>query len=407
MAATEIALGQRSTTKITKTVVDRLQPGDQVWDRDVRGFGVRRQTDRAHYFFAYRANGRRRWITLGEHGGELTADAARRQAEIVRGAILQGDDPARSRDTSRKAGTMAELARRYIDDFAAAHNKASTIAEYERLIRLHIVPGLGSLGVNDVTRADVARWHSCFKKNRVAGNRALALLKAIFNQAEKWGIRSLANPARSIDMFLEKARERLLSAEELGRLGGALDEATRKGSEHPSVITCARLLILTGARLSEILKLKWEHVDLERGVLRLPDSKTGAKMVPLGAPAMSVLASLPRDDRSPFVCPGDKPDSHFVGIQRPWRRIRKSAGLPDLRIHDMRHAFASVAAMAGDSLLLIGKVLGHKQTRTTERYAHLHDDPVRAVADKTSRRIADAMKGAANTSHVVPLTKLR
>ena len=371
----------------------------------MRGFGVRRQTDRAHYFFAYRANGRRRWITLGEHGGELTADAARRQAEIVRGAILQGDDPAKSRDTSRTAGTMAELARRYIDDFAAAHNKHSTIAEYERLIRLHIVPGLGSLGVNDVTRADVARWYSGFKINRVAGNRALALLKAILNQAEKWGIRTLANPARSIDMFPEKARERLLSADELGRLGAALDEATRNATEHPSVIACIRLLVLTGARLSEILKLKWEHVDLERGVLRLPNSKTGAKMVPLGAPAMSVLASLPCDLGSPFVCPGDKPASHFVGIQRPWRRIRDAAGLSNLRIHDLRHAFASVAAMAGDSLLLIGKVLGHNQTRTTERYAHLQDDPIRAVADKTSRRIDDAMKSQNRSAEIVSLIK--
>lgn len=398
-------MGQRSTTKITKTVVDQLPPGSQVWDREIRGFGARRQKGRAFYFFAYRANGRRRWVTLGEHGGQLTIEAARREAEKLRGAIAEGKDPAQVRDASRQAGTMAELARRYIGDFATAHNKASTIAEYERLIRLHIVPGLGSLGVNEVTRADVARWHSAFRSNRVAGNRSLALLKAIFNQAEKWGVRTLANPARSIDMFPEKPRERLLSAAELGRLGAALDHAQQSESEHPSVITCIRLLVLTGARLSEILKLRWEHVDLERGVLRLPDSKTGAKIVPLGAPAMSVLADLPGQTNSAFVCPGERPDSHFVGIQRPWRRIRAAAGLPDLRIHDLRHAFASVAAMAGDSLLLIGKVLGHRQTRTTERYAHLHDDPVRAVADRTARRIADAMGGGRLSGNVVTLMK--
>lgn len=393
-------MGQRSTTKITKTVVDRLQPGGQIWDRDIRGFGVRRQTNRAHYFFFYRANGRRRWITLGEHGGDLTADEARRRAEIIRGTILQGDDPAKARDTAKQAGTTAELARRYIDDYASAHNKVSTIAEYERLIRLHIVPGLGSIGVNDITRADVARWHSSFRNNRVAGNRALALLKAMFNQAENWGIRSLANPARSIDMFPEKPRERLLSADELGRLGTALDDATYTKSEHLSVVTCIRLLILTGARLSEILKLEWKYVDLQRGVLRLPDSKTGAKTVPLGAPAISVLANVPRAPRAVFVCPGEIPGSAFVGIQRPWRRIRSAAGLPDLRIHDLRHAFASVAAMAGDSLFLIGKVLGHTQASTTERYAHLQDDPVRALADRTSQRIAASMRGTGSVTIV-------
>jgi len=384
-------VGQRSATKITKTVVDKLATGCQVWDRDIKGFGARRQKGRPFFFFSYRANGRRRWITLGEHGGQLTVDAARRDAEILRGAIADGKDPAAVRDTAKQAGTVAEFARRYIDDFATAHNKASTIAEYERLIRLHIVPGLGPIGVNEVTRADVARWHSGFKKNRVAGNRSLALLKAMFNQAEKWGVRTLANPARTIEMYPEKARERLLTAEELKRLGGALEAAQQNGSEHSSVIACIRLLVLTGARLSEILKLKWDHVDFERGVLRLPDSKTGAKTIPLGAPALSLLASLPRECEQAYVCPGEKPGCHFVGIQRPWRRIRTAAGLEGLRIHDLRHAFASVAAMAGDSLLLIGKVLGHRQTRTTERYAHLQDDPVRAVADKTSRRIANAM----------------
>jgi integrase len=239
----------------------------------------------------------------------------------------------------------------------------------------------------------------------MAGNRALALLKSIFTQAEKWGLRTLANPARGIEMFPERPRERLLTAEELGRLGSALAEAEKNGAEHPSVIACIRLLVLTGARLSEILKLKWEYVDFERAVLRLPDSKTGPKNIPLGAPALALLASLSRESGRPYVLPGSVEGHHFVGIQKPWRRIRAAAGLQDLRIHDLRHAFASVAAMAGDSLLLIGKVLGHRQARTTERYAHLQDDPVRAVADKTARRIADAMSGGNSSAEVVPFTK--
>ena len=150
---------------------------------------------------------------------------------------------------------------------------------------------------------------------------------------------------------------------------------------------------MTGARKSEILTLRWEWVDFERGCLRLPDSKTGAKVVPLGAPALELLASLPRIENNPYVLPGDKAGGHFVGLQKAWERIRKRAGLEDMRLHDLRHSFASVAVAAGDSLYLVGKVLGHRQSRTTEIYAHLNDNPLRAVADRTARTIAAAMNG--------------
>jgi integrase len=204
-------------------------------------------------------------------------------------------------------------------------------------------------------------------------------------------------------MYPEKPRERLLTAEELGRLGSVLTEVDRNQSEHPSVVACIRLLVLTGARLSEILKLKWDYVDFEHSVLRLPDSKTGPKTIPLGAPALALLSTLKENSISPWVLPGLSPENHFIGIQHPWRRMRVIARLQDVRIHDLRHAFASVAAMAGDSLLLIGRVLGHRQTRTTERYAHLADDPVRAVADRTSRRIAAALSSNMADAQVLPL----
>jgi len=396
-------MGVRSMVRITKTVVDALQPGEQIWDREIKGFGARRQKGRPHYFFAYKSNGRRRWLTLGEHGGQLTADMARKEAEILRGLVSDGGDPAKARDEQKAAGTMAELVERYIADYALPRNKASTVAEYRCLIRLHILPKFGPLRVDEVSSADVARWHSGFKTNRMAGNRALALLKSIFSQAEKWGLRTLANPARGIEMYPEKPRERLLTAEELGRLGSVLTEVDRNQSEHPSVVACIRLLVLTGARLSEILKLKWDYVDFEHSVLRLPDSKTGPKTIPLGAPALALLSTLKENSISPWVLPGLSPENHFIGIQHPWRRMRVIARLQDVRIHDLRHAFASVAAMAGDSLLLIGRVLGHRQTRTTERYAHLADDPVRAVADRTSRRIAAALSSNMADAQVLPL----
>jgi integrase len=377
-------MGKRSEARITKSRVDALQPGEQLWDSEIRGFGVRRQRGRPHYFFAYRSAGRRHWVTLGEHGGKLTIEQARKKAEEMRGKVAGGGNLADEKAADKRAGTVKELATRFIEDYAKAHNKASTVAEYERLIRLHIEPALGPYRVNSVTESDIAAWHAKFKQHRVGGNRALALVKHLFSLAEKWGARDrkLGNPARHVEMFPEQARERLLTAEELGRLGAALDKIEREKTEHPSVITCIRLLILTDARLSEILTLKWDYVDIERGVARLPDSKTGPKTLPLGAPALELLSSLPRQRGNPYVCPGLERAAHFVGIQRPWRRIRSEAKLPDLRIHDLRHGWASIAAMAGDSLLLIGKVLGHRQARTTERYAHLQDDPVKAVAIK-------------------------
>lgn len=391
--------------RITKRAVDGLALGEQLWDAELRGFGVRRQKGRPYYFVSYRAAGRRRWITLGPHG-PLTPESARKEALKVLGDVARGGDPAAHRDSDRAAGNVENLAARFLKDYAAQHNKKSSAREYERLARLHIVPALGSLRINDVTPADIDRWHANFKTNPVAGNRALALLKHMFNLAERWGLRTLTNPARQIDMFPERPRERLITAAELARLGTALENAQSNNTEHPSVVACIKLLILTGARLSEVLKLKWEHVDFERSVLRLPDSKTGAKTIPLGAPALKVLSGLFERKQGDFVCPGHRPDTHFVGIQRPWRRIRNTAGLPDLRIHDLRHGFASMAAMSGDSLFLIGKILGHKQSSTTERYAHLQDDPVRAVADRTAQKLSAALE-ASESSSVVQLKSVR
>ncbi len=195
---------------------------------------------------------------------------------------------------------------------------------------------------------------------------------------------------------------RASSAAELVRLDDALSAAEQDGTTSPYPIAAIRLLLLTGARKSEILTLRWEHVDFERKCLRLPQSKTGAKVIPLGDPSLELLADLPHQDGNPYVICGDKPGQHFVGLTKAWERIRRRAELDSVRLHDLRHSFASVAVAGGDSLYLIGKVLGHKQARTTERYAHLADDPLRAVADRTAGQIAQTMNSG-KTDNVVPL----
>jgi integrase len=317
-------------------------------------------------------------------------------------------DPTRERKAklaahraAAEAPTLAEFADRYINEYAKPYKKPRTVEEDERNLRLHIKPALGKLKLKDLTPAHIAKFHASGRDTPTNANRCRALLSHVFKMAEVWGERSPgSNPCRYIEKFRERKRERFLSADELVRVADALERA--EGKEPPSAIAAIRLLILTGCRPSEILSLQWEWIDFERGCLSLPDSKTGAKTVPLGAPALRALAALLRQESRPYVLPAERGDGHFIGIQKPWQRVRGAAGLDDIRLHDLRHSFASIAVSGGDSLYLVGKILGHRQSRTTERYAHLKDDPLRAVANRTSERIAAIMRGGRGTK-VVPM----
>jgi integrase len=269
-----------------------------------------------------------------------------------------------------------------------------------------IVPALGRKQLREVTRADISRLHHERRGTPYDANRALAVLSKMFTLAEKWGERpDGSNPCRHVERYAERKRERMLSADEFGRLAEALREPGRP----PYVIAAIKLLIFTGARLSEILTLKWEWIEFERGEARLPDSETGAKTLHLPAPALAVLADLPRVEGNPYVIVGNVADARLVNLEKPWRAIRKVAGLDDVRLHDLRHAFASVAASSGMGLPIIGKMLGHTQAATTHRYAHLASDPVKAAAATVANKIADAMRctAATDTGEVVPLTRGR
>jgi len=206
---------------------------------------------------------------------------------------------------------------------------------------------------------------------------------------------SEANPCRGIDRYKENKRERFLSAAELSRLGEALREAEQEKTLSPYPVAAIRLLLLTGARLSEILTLKWDYVDPDHQQFRLPRSKTGPKSIYLTTAVADILQELPRVKGNPFVIVGDRAGAHLVNLQKPWRRIRARAGLDDVRLHDLRHSYASVGATGGLSLLFVGKLLGHKQASTTQRYAHLAEDPVRQAGEQISEAIATALK----TSH--------
>ena len=275
-----------------------------------------------------------------------------------------------------------------------AKRKERTAAEYRRLFDNFILPVLGRKRIKDVTRSDVAGLHHKLRSTPYQANRVMALLSKLFNWAERHGYRSDGtNPCRHIEKFREEGRERHLSPAEMERLGAALAAAQFDGSATPWTVAAIRLLVFTGARLSEILTVRWGWVDTQAGTLTLPDSKTGRKVIHLNPPALEVLATLPRLEGNRFVICGRKSGAHLVNLQKPWRAIRERAGLDDVRIHDLRHSFASVAAAGGMSLPLIGAMLGHSQPATTARYAHLAADPIKAASATVANQIAAAMAG--------------
>jgi integrase len=379
-------------TRITKAVVDALTPGELIFDDRVTGFGVRCQRASKVYILKTRVRGRQRWLTIGPHGSPWTAERARAKATALLGDIASGGDPATARDDEKAAGTFAEFASKYLGEYAATKKKPSSATSDRTNLELNILPALGRRGLTEITRSDIAKLHHGLRHKPGAANRCLSLLSKMFNLAERWGLRpDASNPVRHLDRYPERKMERFLSAAEMARIGTVLKEAEAR--ENPYLIAAIRLLALTGARKSEILTARWEYVDRERAVLRLPDSKSGAKAVPLGAPALAVLKDLPAFSGNPYILPGHVKGQHLVNVDKFWRVVCKDADIRGCRLHDLRHSFASFGAAGGDSLLLIGKLLGHSQPQTTAKYSHLANDPVRAAADRIAGAIAAAMAG--------------
>ena len=392
------------------------------------GFGVRvRPTGAMSYVVVYRAGSGRgapyRRYTIGTIG-KITPEKARLRAKGILGAVAHGKDPAADKTTERSTPTVAELADRFMAEHIEPKRKPGTTAFYRDILNRIVKPELGTTKADKVTRAAVAKVHGKLSATPFQANRMIAVVGSMYAFAARIGaVPEGTNPARKIDKFAEHRRERFLTGAELERLGATIREAETKGipwevdeagpkAKHlPKAknrftkidrfaAAALRLLLFTGCRLREILHLKWEHVDLERGLLFLANSKTGKKTVILNAPALAVLTGL--DRLGSYVVPGDDPEKPRADLKRPWEAVARHAGLDGVRIHDLRHTYASFGAGGGLGLPIIGKLLGHTQASTTARYAHLDNDPLRRASENIGGRIAAALDGKKGSS-VVPL----
>ena len=380
--------------KITKRYVDSVEATGKdfvVWDDEVHGFGLRvKPTGAKSYIIQYRnSHGRERKMTLGKHG-VLTPDEARNEARRLLGDVRRGDDPAEKRQEKRQEPTLIEISERYLIEHAELKKKPRSVHEDRRLLKKVILPALGARKIGEIDRTHIGQLHVSQKSTPYQANRCLALLSKLFNLCEKWGLRpDGTNPCRHVEKYRETKKKRYLTPEELARLGGVLSDSA---NELPQAVAAIGLLLLTGARLGEILTLEWAHVDLEARELRLPDSKTGKKTIPLSDPALQVLGAIPRIVGCKYVISGKKAGQHLIGLPKIWGRIKAKAGLLDVRIHDLRHSYASVAAASGMSLPFIGALLGHKEFATTQGYVHLMNDPLKVAAQQVGARIEAQMQ---------------
>ncbi|MGR3529776.1 MAG: tyrosine-type recombinase/integrase [Sulfitobacter sp.] len=296
---------------------------------------------------------------------------------------------------------MAALCDRFLTEYAEHHCKPSTRKGYEIVVRTCIKPKLGPRKIVDISRVEIVAFHHGMRDRPYMANRAVSILSKMFNLAEDWGMRKDgANPARRIKKFKEEEKKRYLSDDEQARLGHVLAEALETGQETPYVVSAIYLLMLTGCRLGEILTLQWDYVTARH--LELPDSKTGRRRIPLPREAYDVIMSLPRVVGNPYVILGESDEGHLINLQKPWRRIKAKAGIDDVRMHDLRHTYASVAVMSGIDPFLLKEIMGHKNLQTTLRYSHFADEAVQKAAGSVASRLAGAMRRS-----VVDQPKLR
>lgn len=378
--------------RLTKSSIDRISATNRdtiYWDEGLPGFGLRVKPTGAKSFVVQYRNkqtGRSKRKTLGRYGPTLSLHAARDLARSLLAEVVRGEDPVASAQSLRRSPTVLALAKQYMSEHAIPKKRPGSVRNDQSMLDSYILPRMGKLRVVEVTNHDVQKLHNHMRNTPYQANRILALLSKMFALAVRWGWRA-DNPARGVEKFREEKRDRWLSDRELERLMTAL-------AKHPNQIAAdaIRLQLLTGARIGEVLTAKWTDFDLERGVWTKPSHHTKQKRrehLPLSSVARDLLGRM-RDSRlehSVWLFPGRSPDRPYKDLKAFWRSITTTAELEDYRIHDNRHTHASHLVSSGLSLPIVGRLLGHTNPSTTQRYAHLADDPLRQAAEIMGKKI--------------------
>ena len=380
--------------KLNRRTIDRLavERGNRVfWDSELPGFGIRVHAT-GHKVYVAQARipgGLPRRGVIGRYA-EITIEDARRKAAETIDRIRRGLDPAPPPEP-----TVADLAGRYMTAHVEVNCRPGTVSQYRTLLDLHILPELGALRLSEVNRSHASALHYRLRDRPNRANQAVGLLSRMFKLAIAWGMTpARPNPCRSVKRYRQRDCERFLSEEEYARLGRALSEAGSEGGPMAYAAAAVRLLLLTGCRRTEILRLRWDDVDRAAGELRIRASKTGPRRVPLTAPVARVLAGIPRIEGNPWVIAGTRRGEPLKNINACWDRLRERAGLEDLRLHDCRHSYASQALAIGEGLPTIARLLGHRTVMTTYRYAHLAEDSEKASVARVGDSIGSDLLSA-------------
>jgi integrase len=405
--------------KLSKRFIDSVVPPEALEkryaDSDVRGLCLRvYRSGEKRFAVKYRVGRQQKLYTIGPVGSPWTVETARDRAREILGELSQGVDPQVQKTVSRNELTINELIDLYLEEGPADKpNKRASSWEGDRSsLHSHIRPLLGKRIAANLVPSDLAKAQADIATGKTArkslsgksrgrivirgGKTTAALTVVTFQAMLNWAVSRnylASHPTRGVVRYKVEKRERFISMAEARQLFDSIEELERRGEIQTQYGLMVRLLIMTGARRGEIEALQWREIDMERRsiVLSAARSKTGARRIPLSKAAIETLSTLPRD--GPYVFPAQREKSvsgYTQALPRVWRLIRKESGLEDLRIHDLRHSFASFAAESGASLQLIGKALGHTQIRTTERYAHLRDDPLQAMVDLIGERVTAA-----------------
>jgi integrase len=403
--------------KLTEATVAALEAGRDrvIFDSLLSGFAVRVTPAGGRIFIAQaRAAGVKRRVTIGTSPAVKVAEA-RDAARVILDDMRAGKNPAIERQIRREAVTAGDitvgaLADRWMAEVVRPKRKPRTATDYEKIIAQRIKPELGQIPARTLTWARVNAFHGAMAATPRRANYVVSVLRAMLFFAERIGLRPKhSNPVTGVEFFRERQRERFLSETEIGAAADAIGSAERDGKIGPHAAAGLRLALFTGARSGEITAIKWEHVDWGRKLVRLPDSKTNEpRTIHLSDAAVEVLRTVPRVGQ--FAIAGALPDEPYKNLSRAWAIARKYVGLDDVRLHDLRHSYASLAASRGVSLQIIGRLLGHRVVQTTARYAHLARDQVASINDELGAAMQaaiDSVRPARNAANVVKLKQPR